>query len=223
MAARSWRGRVAVAHVAAGALLAVAVLTAPVTVVAAPAVAFQAWRAARPSRRVSAVALVAAGAAAVGIPGWLVVLDRSLAVSGDAGLLALAGRLARSFDAVAAVDPLTVGVVAVAAVLAPLAVRRLRPLAVAFWPLALMALRPGTPPSVALAVALPLGAVLVGGAAEALWTWTTTARRERRVTAYRARPPASTWSTCWRRPRWRRWRWWAWWRCPDGCPTGSTG
>ena len=184
--ARASRGRVALAHLAAGALLAVAVLTAPIAALAAPGVAFQAWRAARPSRRTAALGLAAAGAAIVAVPGWLLVLDGTTAVTGAGGLVGLGQRLARTFGEVATVDPLTVGVVAVGAVLAPLATRRLRPLALAFWPLALVALRPSTPPTVALSLALPFGAVLVGGAAEALWSWTDTTRRERRVTVYRA-------------------------------------
>jgi hypothetical protein len=169
-----------------GAALALAVLTSPVAAAAAPAVTWQMWRTPRPSARRRALLAFLAGAAGAGALGWLVVLGRGSPFVAGAGLGGLGGWLARSFGDVVASDPVTASVVAVAAVLAPLAVRRFRPLAAAFWPLVLVAAVSTAPAVATLAVALPLGAVLLGGALEALWEWTQDVRRARRQTSYRA-------------------------------------
>jgi hypothetical protein len=184
--ARARHCKVVAAWAASGAALAVAVLTAPVVAVAAPAVAWQLWRTVRPSARARALPAFVAGAAAVLVPGWLVVLDRDLSFAGDTGLVDLGGRLARPLGDLLAVDPLTAGALVVAGVVAPVAARRFRPLAAAFWPLALLTLRADSPPATVLACAAPVGAVLLGGATEALWAWTNDVRRARRLTAYRA-------------------------------------
>jgi hypothetical protein len=176
----------AAAWASGGAALALAVLTSPVVAAAAPAVAWQVWRTPRPSARPRALLAFLGGAAAVGALGWLVVLGRGSPFAAGAGLGGLGGWLARSFDDVVASDPFTAAVVAVAAVLAPLAVRRFRPLAGAFWPVVAVAATTTAPAAAALAVALPLGAVLLGGALEALWEWTQDVRRARRRTSYRA-------------------------------------
>ena len=169
-----------------GVALAVAVLTSPVAAAAAPAVAWQVWRTPRPSARPRAVLAFLAGAAVAGALGWLVVLGRGSPFAAGAGLDGLGGRLARPLGDVVEVDAVTATVLLVAAVLAPLAVRRFRPLAGAFWPLVALAVASTGPPAAALAVALPLGAVLLGGALEALWEWTQDVRRARRQTSYRA-------------------------------------
>ena len=176
----------AAAGVAGGVALAVAVLTSPVVVAAVPAVAWQVWRTPRPSARPRALVSFLAGAAVTLAAGWVVVLGRGSPLAMGTGLDDLGGRLARSFGDVVAVDPVTVAVVLVSAVVAPLAVRRFRPLAGAFWPVAALAVASVGPPIVAVAVALPLGAVLLGGALEALWEWAQDVRRSRRRTSYRA-------------------------------------
>jgi hypothetical protein len=185
--ARARRRAVVAAWLASGAALAVAVLSAPVVAVAAPAVAWQVRHTVRPSARARAVLSVLASAVTVLVPGWLVVLDRGIPLAGDSGLADLGGRLARTWGDVVAADPLTAGLLAVGGVLGPLASRRFRPLAAAFWLLAVLALRADAP-AVVLAVAAPLGAVLLGGAAEALGVWTSDVRRARRATTYRASP-----------------------------------
>ena len=161
-------------------------LTSPVAVVAAPAVGWQVWRTPRPSARPRALLAFLAGAAGAGALGWIVVLGRGSPFAAGAGLGGLGGRLARPFGDVVGVDAITAAVLLVAAVLAPLAVRRFRPLAGAFWPLVALAVASTAPPAAALAVALPLGAVLLGGALEALWEWTQDVRRARRQTSYNA-------------------------------------
>ena len=176
----------AAAGVAGGVALAVAVLTSPVVVAAVPAVAWQVWRTPRPSARPRALVSFLAGAAVTLAAGWVVVLGRGSPLAMGTGLDDLGGRLARPFGDVVAVDPVTVAVVLVSAVVAPLAVRRFRPLAGAFWPVAALAVASVGPPIVAVAVALPLGAVLLGGALEALWEWAQDVRRSRRRTSYRA-------------------------------------
>jgi hypothetical protein len=175
-----------VAWASGGVALAVAVLTAPVAAAAATAVAWQVWRTPRPSARPRALLAFLAGAAGAGALGWLAVLGRGSPFAADAGLGGLGGRLARPLGDVVGVDAVTAAVLVVAAVLAPLAVRRFRPLAGAFWPLVALAVASNAPPAAALAVALPLGAVLLGGALEALWEWTQDGRRARRRTSYNA-------------------------------------
>jgi Dolichyl-phosphate-mannose-protein mannosyltransferase len=183
--ARTRHRAVTVAWAASGAALAVAVLSAPVVAVAAPAVAWQVRHTVRPSARARAIPTFVAGVLAVLVPGWLLVLDRGFALTGDGSLADLGGRVARPWGDVLATDPLAAGLLAVGALLAPVASRRFRPLAAAFWVLVVLALRADAP-AVVLAVAVPLGAVLLGGAAEALWVWTSDVRRARRATTYLA-------------------------------------
>ena len=174
------------AGVAGGVAVAVATLTSPVVAVAVPAVAWQVWRTPRPSARRRALLSFLVGAAVTVLVGWVVVLGRGSPLATGTGLDELSGRLARSLGDVVGVDALTAVVLLVAAVVAPLAVRRFRPLAAAFWPVVALAAASTAPPTVALAVAVPLGAVLLGGALEVLWSWAQDVRRSRRQTSYRA-------------------------------------
>ncbi len=175
-----------VAGAAGGVAVAVATLTSPVVAVAVPAVAWQVWRTPRPSARRRALLSFLVGAAVTLLVGWIVVLGRGSPLATAAGLGELSSRMARSFGDVVGVDVLTAAVLLVAAVVAPLAVRRFRPLAAAFWPVVALAATSTAPPTVALAVAVPLGAVLLGGALEVLWSWAQDVRRSRRQTSYRA-------------------------------------
>ena len=169
-----------------GVALAAAVLTSPVAAAAAPAVAWQVWRTPRPSARPRALLAFLAGAAGAGALGgsWSsVVARRSPPAPGSAGWAA--GWRARSATWWGSMRS------------PPRCCwsrpcwRRWRCGASARWPL-----RSGrwsrwpcastAPPAAALAVALPLGAVLLGGALEALWEWTQDVRRARRRTSYNA-------------------------------------
>jgi hypothetical protein len=182
---RARHQRLVAAWLAAGVFMAVAVLTEPLLVVAVPATGWQLWRTVRPSARVRALATAGGAFAAAVVPGWALVLDGRLRVTGVGDLADLGERAGRSAADLLALDPLGAVVCAVAAVVAPLAVPRLRPVAAAFWPLLVLAVRAEGVAPAALACALPLGAVLLGSAVEVLWAWTASARRTHRGAAAR--------------------------------------
>ncbi|NHC13457.1 thioesterase domain-containing protein [Motilibacter deserti] len=153
---------------ASAAALAVAVLTAPVTVLAVPVAGWLAWRAAGPGRRhvllVPTAVLLAAGggyAAAArayslwprGRQGW------PWPAPGAEGLGA--GRALDGVREWAAADPVLAVATAVAALLA-LRARDLRPLAVLLSVLLLVPFTTGAPPA-HVVPALPVAAVLVTG------------------------------------------------------------
>ena len=179
---RTMSGRVGAG---AGVTAAVAVLTNPVAVLTLPAAGWQVWRSARPSaRRHAAIGFVCSVTACTAV-GWGA-FGLTSPLDLDAGLPTLGGRLVLGAGDIVGFDVLTAGVLAAAAVCAPLAARRFRPLALAFWTLCAAGALSAAPAVVALTCALPLGSVLLAGAVDALWTWTLDVRRARRQTRYNA-------------------------------------
>ncbi len=179
------RRHVLAAWVAAGVLLALAVLTEPLLVVAVPAAGWQLWRAARPTVRLRAVASFGGAFALVALPVWALVLERRLTPTGGGAMAELGVPAGRAAADLISLDPLGAVACAVSAVVAPLAAPRLRPLASAFWPLVALAFLDAGSAAAALICAVPLGAILLGGGAQALWTWTTAVRRTRRASPAR--------------------------------------
>lgn len=180
--------------VAAGVCLAVAVLTEPGMVVAAPAVGWLLWRSSPSARRRRRRLL--AGAAAFGTT-WFAVtalvtsgtepaaplgaLDRIRLVAG--GATSAAGTLAHGLDGrsvagLVALDRVGAGACLLAAVVVPAVVPRLRPIGGAFWAFAALTVVSGEPSWCIVAGMVPLGAVLLAAGAQLVWAWHLEARRE---------------------------------------------
>jgi hypothetical protein len=193
--------------VAAGLCLAVAVLTEPSVVVAAPAIGWLLWRSSASSRRRRRRLL--AGAAAFGIA-WLAVtalvtsgteaaaslgpLDRIRLVAG--GPTSVAGTLAHGLDgrsvaALVGLDRIGAGACLLAAVVVPSVVPRLRPIACAFWAFAALTLVSGEPSWIIVAAMVPLGAVLLAAGAQLVWAWHLEARLEPHRRTHTSSPAVS--------------------------------
>ncbi len=178
--------------VAAGGSLAIAALTEPVMIALVPAVAWQLRRSTVPSQRrrllatagvalavpIAAVLALSAGGAPdtgspLGVVGRLRFLLAAPAAAVDDADLGV--RAARTVLDLVALDPAVTVVATVAAAATLVAVPRLRPVGCAFGAIALTVLVGATPTTAAIAM-LPLGTLLVGAAAQSLWTWHSTAR-----------------------------------------------
>ena len=202
--ARSPRTRTVVV---AGVCLAVAVLTEPSVVVAAPAVGWLLWRSSPSTRRRRRRLL--AGTVGFGIT-WLAVtalvtsgtepaaslgaLDRIRLVAGDA--TSAAGTLAHGLDGrsvagLVALDRIGAGACLLAAIVVPAVVPRLRPIAGAFWAFAALTVVSGEPSWTIVAAMVPLGAVLLAAGAQLVWAWHLEARLETRRQPHSASPAVS--------------------------------
>jgi hypothetical protein len=189
--------------VAAGACLAVAVLTEPAVALVVPAVGWLLWRSS-PGPRLRRKRLVAAAAAygatwsAVtalvmsGAPeadGSLGLLDRIRLVAGDAS--SAVGTVADGFDGrsvadLIGLDVIGAGACLVAAIVVPLVVPRLRPIGCAFWALAALLLVSGEPSWNIVVATMPLGALLLAAGAQLVWVWHREARLESGLQAHPA-------------------------------------
>jgi hypothetical protein len=189
--------------VAAGGSLAIAALTEPVMIALLPAVAWQLRRSTVPSKRrrrlatagvavavpiATVLALAAGGARDTGSPLGVVGRLRFLLAAPEATVddADLGVRAARSVPELLALDPVVTVVATVAAAATLVAVPRLRPVGCAFGAIALTMRVDATPTTAAIAM-LPLGALLVGAAAQSLWTWHSTARADTTIEALTSR------------------------------------
>ena len=174
---------------ASGACLGVAVLTSETALLLVPALALALWRATLPATR--RVVLTLAGSALLAVCGAFVLVAavRGQLLPGDGPNLVegawhqVFGRPSTGsvFDGGSATseivagwlrrDPISPLLALVAAVVALWALPRLAPVAVGFLVVAAVVLRPGHVPAELVVVLLPLGALLIGGAAEHVWTW----------------------------------------------------
>jgi hypothetical protein len=188
---------------ATGGFLAIAVLTEPVTLALVPAITWQLWRSTVPSQRRRRLATASA---ALAVPIATVLAFAAGGAPGAGSSLSVLGRLrfvfalpaaaaddadlgvsaARSILDLVALDPVTTVVATIAAAATFLAVPRLRPVGCAFGAIALTVLVGATPTTAAIAM-LPLGAVLIGAAAQSLWTWHSAARAHTTIDAPAAR------------------------------------
>ncbi len=193
--------------VASGVCLAVAVLTEPGVVVAAPAVGWLLWRSSPSARRRRRRLL--AGAVAFGVT-WLAVtalltsgtepaaplgaLDRIRLVAGRA--TSAAGTLAygldgRSVAGLVGLDRIGAGACLLVAVVVPAVVPRLRPIGGAFWAFAALTVASGEPSWTVVVAMVPLGAVLLAAGAQLVWAWHLEARLEPRRRPHTASPAVS--------------------------------
>jgi len=189
--------------VSAGLCLAVAVLTEPSVVVVAPAIGWLLWRSSLSPRRRRRRLL--AGAAAFGVA-WLAVttlvtsgapgpgasldlLDRiRLVVDGgtSAAETVAAGFDGRSVADLIGLDRIGVGATLLAALLVPLVVPRLRPIACAFWACGALTVVSSQPSGIIAVAMVPLGALLLAAGAQLVGVWHLEARLEPRRSTHQA-------------------------------------